>query len=296
MSLKRLLKVGGLLAACSTVLGACATETSSPTTGLYAKPIGDAPVTRDDTPYSSALTCLARYARSYNITPPRIAVGRILDLTGTTTQLTGSQLTQGASMFAMTAVGKAGGRLVERYDTIVPEIELKYASGKLLSDTPERAGQDPNNFRRTYIGQIAGSEYYIVGGITELNGNIASKGANLNVGSSSATGAKGTAGAQNYVMNVAMDIRLINSRTQEVVDMVSYQKQLVGTQVSAGFFDFFHGTVLDVSAGGSAMEPAHLAVRTLVERATFEFMSKFYGLRDHRYCLSPKDDVLSVRY
>ncbi len=33
------------------------------------------------------------------------------------------------------------------------------------------------------------------------------------------------------------------------------------------------------------MEPAHLAVRAVVERAMFEFMANFYGLSPTRDCL-----------
>ena len=292
----RLAKAISLAALCGAALAGCASTSANPHTGLYAKPIGNAPATRDDTPYSSSLNCLANYARSYNLVAPRIAVGRIVDMTGAANQVTGSQLSQGASMFAMTALGKAGARLVERYDTTVPEIELKYAQSKLISDTPERAGHDPNNFRRIYIGEIAGSEYYIVGGITELNSNIMSTGFSHQVGGANAQAASASLLGQTYVMNIAMDIRLVNSKTQEVIDMVSYQKQVVGRQIGAQAFDFFHGTVLNLSAGGAAMEPAHLAVRTLVERAMFEFMSKFYGLGNQGFCLTPDRDVLAQNY
>ncbi len=287
------LRLVALSVAVASLLAGCASTSADPKSGLYAKPIGNAPVTRDQTPYSAALSCLADYARTNRLVAPRIAVGRIADMTGASNQVTGSQLTQGASMFAMTGLGKAGARLVERYDTIVPEIELKYASIKLLSDTPEKAGTDPNNFRRIYAGQIAGSEYYIVGGITELNSNIMSTGFNHKLGSSSTNGGSALLGGQTYVMNVAMDIRLVDSRTQEVVDMVSYQKQVVGRQIGGEVFDFFHGSVIDLSAGGAAMEPAHLAVRTLVERAMFEFMAKFYGMKDHSPCLPASADVLA---
>lgn len=276
------------------LLSGCVTSTSAnPTTGLYVRPIGDAPVTADDTPYSRPLVCLARYAQTNNLASPRLAVGRIADLTGATTQVTGTQLTQGASLFAMTALGKAGARLVERYDTAVPEIELKYAMGKLLSDHPDRAGSDDQNFRRVFIGQVAGSDYYVVGAVTELNSNLASPGLSASGGKTTVTGVKATLTAQRYVMNIAMDIRLVNTRSQEVVDMVSYQKQIVGRQVSAGVFDFFGGSILDLSGGDAAMEPAHLAVRTLVERAMFEFMANFYGLRDPRVCLPASADVLA---
>lgn len=274
---------GQLLAGCAT------TPPVDAATGLYANPIGTAPVTRNDTPYSASLVCLARYAQAHHLPTPRLAVGRIADLTGAANQVTGTQLTQGASMFAMTALGKAGARLVERYDTAVPEIELKYAMQKLLSDDPSQAGKDDQNFRRVYVGQVAGSDYYIVGGITELNSNIASPGFNAGGGSGNTGGLKATVGVQQYVMNVAMDIRLVNTRSQEVIDMVSYQKQVVGRQVSAGVFDFFDGNIIDLSVGNAGMEPAHLAVRAVVERAMFEFMAGFYGLDPSRDCLPAPD-------
>jgi len=277
--------LGGALSGCTSI-GA------NPQTGNYAATIGNAPTTANDTPYSQALMCLGAYARTYNITPPRIAVGRINDLTGAMSQVTGSQLTQGASLFAMTAVGRAGGRLVERYDTAVPEIELKYANSKLLSDAPERAGQDPSNYRKVFAGEIAGSQYYIVGGITELNSNIRSSGVGAYRGGSSTNSLKGVYTNQVYVTNVAMDLRLVDSQSQEVVDLVSYQKQIIGYQVSAGVFDFFHGTIIDLSGGKSAVEPSHLAVRTLVERAVFEFLAKAYGVTDTRGCLPPEADPL----
>jgi len=284
------------VAALLALLGAgCASTAADTHTGLYTKPMGNAPVTRNDTPYSTALVCLAEYARRGNIAAPRIAVGRILDMTGKAEQVTGSTVTQGASLFAMTALGKAGARVIERYDTAVPEIELKYANQHLLSDTPERAGRDPQNFRKVFAGQIAGSQYYIVGGVTELNANIHSSGYDGYAGGAAVTGVKATLTNQVYVMNIAMDLRLVDSQTQEVVDMVSYQKQIVGKQVGAGVFDFFGGNIIDVSAGSSGMEPIHLAVRSLVERAVFEFSSSLYGIRDQRTCLDPRLDPLAGR-
>lgn len=294
MEIKSMLKpvLAAALASLALLSAGCASTGADPQTGLYAKPMGGAPVTRNDTPYSPALVCLAEYAHKYSIAPPRVAVGRILDMTGKTEQVTGSTVTQGASMFAMTALGKAGARLVERYDTVVPEIELKYANQHLLSDTPERAGQDPNNFRKVYAGQIAGSQYYIVGGVTELNANIHSSGFDAYAGRAANTGAKGSASRKVYVMNIAIDLRLVDSRTQEVVDMVSYQKQIIGKEVGVGLFDFFDGKIIDLSAGANGMEPIHLAVRSLVERAVFEFTANLYGLRDQRFCLDPKLDPL----
>ena len=52
-----------------------------------------------------------------------------------------------------------------------------------------------------------------------------------------------------YVMNVAIDLRLVQTTTLEVVDVISYQKQIIGREVSAGVFDFLGGNVFDISAG-----------------------------------------------
>ena len=94
--------VGALLAGCA--------STSAGPSGQYAKPIGNAPVTSNPTPYSTALYCLADYARRYNLPSPRMAVGRISDYTGTVSADGGRQITQGASLMANTALAKAGVR------------------------------------------------------------------------------------------------------------------------------------------------------------------------------------------
>ena len=57
-----------------------------------------------------------------------------------------------------------------------------------------------------------------------------------------------------YVMNIAMDLRLVQTTTLEVVDVVSYQKQIVGREISAGIFDFLDGNVFDFSAGEGGLE------------------------------------------
>ncbi len=55
-------RTAAALAVCSLTLSACVTPTAGPN-GLYAQPIGDAPVTANPTPYSTALVCLSEYAR-----------------------------------------------------------------------------------------------------------------------------------------------------------------------------------------------------------------------------------------
>ncbi|MEM5518377.1 holdfast anchoring protein HfaB [Henriciella sp. AS95] len=246
--------------------------------GLYAKPIGNAPVTANPTPYSEGLVCMGHYARQSNYRAPRIAVGRILDYTGKADIEGGRRVTQGASLMAISAFAKSGARLVERFDTSVSELELKYANNKLIGDDV------PEDFRKITAGSIPGSDYYLVGGITELNYNIRSVGGEAFVGDTDAMDPKGSIGAKMYVINVGLDLRLVETESLEVVDVISYQKQIIGREVSLGVFDFANGNVFDVGVGGRAQEPIQLAIRSVVERAVLEMMANLYAIPSSDVC------------
>jgi curli production assembly/transport component CsgG/holdfast attachment protein HfaB len=258
-------------------LAACVTPYAG-ADGMYASPIGDAPVTANPTAYTPALDCLAGHARANQIAAPRIAVGRILDYTGAVNDDGGRRITQGASLMAMSAFAKAGARLVERFDTSVTELELRYANNRLIGQ------EGDENVRRIYAGQMPGSDYYFVGGVTELNYNIRSMGVDAQGGHADARDGVGNVGARLYVMNIALDFRLIDTRTLEVVQVISYQKQIIGRELRAGVFSFFDDTVIDIAAGERALEPVQLAVRAGVERAVVEVMGRFYRSGDASVC------------
>lgn len=276
----RAFKTLAVLAA-TTALTACVTPHSG-NDGMYALPIGDAPVTANPTAYTPALDCLNAYARSNNVAAPRIAVGRIIDYTGSVSEEGGRRITQGASLMAMSAFNKAGARLVERFDTSVTELELRYANNRLIGQDGPNANDE--NVRRIYAGQMPGSDYTFVGGITELNYNIRSMGVDAQGGHTDARDGVGNVGGRLYVMNIALDFRIIDTRTLEVVDVISYQKQIIGRELRAGVFSFFDDTIIDIAAGERALEPVQLAVRAGVERAVVEVMSRFYNVRDSSVC------------
>lgn len=269
-------KIAAVLA-CTTSLTACVTPYAG-NDGMYALPIGDAPVTANPTAYTPALECLASYGRQNSIAAPRIAVGRIIDYTGTVSEEGGRRLTQGASLMAMSAFAKAGARLVERFDTSVSELELRYANNRLIGQ------EGDENVRRIYAGQMPGSDFYFVGGITELNYNIRSMGVDAQGGHTDARDGVGNIGGRLYVMNIALDFRLVDTRTLEVVDVISYQKQIIGRELRAGVFSFFDDTIIDIAGGERALEPVQLAVRAGVERAAVEVMSRFYRASDSSVC------------
>jgi len=292
---KPLFRTAGLVSAAALALAGCVSPVAGPS-GQYATPIGNAPVTANPTPYSTALFCMADYAHRYNLPSPRIAVGRISDYTGTVSSDGGRQITGGASLMANSALAKAGARIVERYDTSVSELELRYANNRLIGDEAASGaeGQPDSQYRRILAGQVPGSDFYIVGGITEVNYNIRSAGFDIGGGEAdSDTPASGIIQGKVFVMNVAIDLRLVQTTTLEVVDVVSYQKQIIGREVSAGVFDFLNGNVFDVSAGMGGFEPVQLAVRALIERATVEFMANLYGAPGPEVCLNASNDPLA---
>src|SRR5665213_1891732 len=242
-------------------------------TGRYTVPIGGSPVISNETPYSTALRCMTGYTMQR---PLRVAVGQIADYTGKNeSDNSGRKLTQGAALMAMSALNKAGVHMVERFDTSVAEMELKYANNKLIGDD-QHPNPQTGDFRKILAGSIPGSDYYIVGGITELNFNIRSENANGNGGGTATNATTGTASGSMYVMNVGLDLRLVNTSTLEVADVISYQKQIIGRQVSAGVFSFLGTNFFDVSVGESALEPIQLAVRSVIERATLEMITRIY--------------------
>lgn len=111
---------------------------------------------------------------------------------------------------------------------------------------------------------------------------------NGTIGSKDADGVQGGLTAQRFVMNVAIDLRLVNSRTQEVIDMASYQKQVRGVSVDLGLTGGDDKNAAILSGGRGAMEPLQAAVRTLVERGVFEMTASFYGQGLKQSCLPPE--------
>ncbi len=118
---RRLLTAPLALTLFGIALSGCVTTIADPVTGRYTRPIGDAPVIANETPYSKSLECLAAY--NAGRPAPRIAVGQIADYTfKEEADGSGRKITQGAALMAISALSKAGVRLVERFDTSVAEL------------------------------------------------------------------------------------------------------------------------------------------------------------------------------
>src|SRR5262249_13137948 len=134
------------------------------------------------------------------------------------------------------------------------------------------------DFRQILAGSIPGSDYYLVGGITELNSNIRSIAVDAFVGDLDSHDPKRRAGPKLFVIPVGLALRRLTPRTREVVDVISFQKQVIGRELSTGVFDFANGNVVDLGGGERALEPVQLAVRSVVERAVLEMSANLYGI------------------
>jgi curli production assembly/transport component CsgG/holdfast attachment protein HfaB len=192
-------------------------------------------------------------------------------------------------LMAISALGKAGIPVVERYETDVAKLEYNLANNKLIAGGPPD-GEGRRDYRPILPGQVSGSDFFLTGGVTELNTNLRTTSGTVDWGQGGRKA--GNLSAAVYVLNVALDLRLVDTTTLDVVDMISYQKQIIGRQVGGGLFAFFGHNVINVTGGTSGEQPVHLAVRSLVERAVLEFVANLYGAPSLQVCLRAADDPL----
>jgi curli biogenesis system outer membrane secretion channel CsgG/outer membrane protein OmpA-like peptidoglycan-associated protein len=228
------------------------------------------------TPMEPAFACLAKAYGVVKAPVVSITVGDVKDYTGKYSQAEGNAITQGGSLMLYSALGKMGSavRLQERFDTRIAELELAYADRRQLGDGKlhaVEAGKPQVPWVPYFGGSILRSDYYIVGGITEVNYNIQSRGAEFNV---SSIGGK----VRTFTMNVGVDLRIVDSRSLLVVKTISMQKQITGTEVGAGIFRFFGTELLDVNMGSKNQEPLQLGVRTTIEHGLLELLGAVSGL------------------
>ncbi|MBI5275967.1 MAG: OmpA family protein [Burkholderiales bacterium] len=237
---------------------------------------------RNYTPLEPAFTCLADLMRSRRVPVVGIAVGDVKDYTGKYSQNEGNAITQGGALMIYSALGKMGDvvQLQERFDTRIAELELAYTDRRQLGDGRQHqveSGKPAVPWVPYFGGTILRSNYYIVGGITELNYNIGSGGAELNV-----TGIGGK--RRTYTMNVGVDLRIVDTRSLLVARTVSLQKQLVGEEVGVGVYRFFGKELIDINVGTKNQEPLQLGVRTAIEHGVVELISSIAGI-DPLECL-----------
>jgi len=247
-------------------------------------------VTPNFTPLHTSIACFNEaLTASRKLRVRRYAVGNIKDYTGKISEDSGgAAVTQGASLMMISALGKLGKkvRLIERFDTRVADIEFNYLQKKFLGDGIIRRIPTPDGDKTVrWIpykgGSVRAADYFIVGGVTELNYNIQSGGAEVRINN---IGPR----ARTYVVNVAADLRIVKTATLELVKTISLQKQIVGYEVSAQVFEFFGHTLLDFNAGAKNQEPLQLGVRAIMELGALKLTSAVTGVSSEA-CIDEAD-------
>lgn len=270
------------------LLSGCVSVSTTKNHPLEAGVLLGPPVTDNRTPIDDALQCYAgrlRDDQQRGAGPLKLAVGNVKDYTGKFSELDGGNpITQGGSLMVISALGKLRGavQLFERFDTQITEMELAYMDQRRLGDgqvhlVNDGGSQQQVPWRPYYGGSIMETDYYIVGGITELNYNISSGGGEARV---NGVGPR----ARTYTINVAADLRIVDSRTLAVVDTTSLQKQIIGYEVGFEVFRFFSDNLVDINAGSKNQEPLQLGVRTTLEMGVMELLSSATGV-PYRECL-----------
>lgn len=244
------------------------------------------PAVRDNrTPMDGALQCFAGHMAALEAKPLVIAVGDVRDYTGKYSVNEGNAITQGGALMVASALGKLQGgvRIAERFDPTIGERELGYTDRRQLGDGGVHALPGPADAQSVpwlpyFGGSIQASNYYIVGGITELNYDIRSGGAEVAAGN---VGPK----HRTYTQSVAIDLRIVDTRSLVVVRTISLTKQFTGYETGFGIFRFFGSSLFDVNIGAKGQEPVQLGIRTALEEATMRLVGAVAGV-DPGPCMS----------
>jgi len=265
------------LSGCEPFIGGALTQFDKVAPGEAPLVVGP-PVRENFTPMNAALACLAEQIEQVNQPKLTIAVDDIKDYTGQYNINEGDAITQGGSLMVMSALGKLGGtvNIADRFNTDVAQMELSFLNQRELGDgSTHTVGTGPGAKAVPWIpyygGSVVASQYYITGGITELNYNVQSGGFQFQVNN---------LGPEDRVYNedVGIDLELVDTRTLLVVKSVSLVKQFTGYEVGFNIFQFFGNSLYNLNIGNKSQEPLQLGVRTLLEEGVLRLVASAENL------------------
>jgi curli production assembly/transport component CsgG/holdfast attachment protein HfaB len=230
-------------------------------------------ITENETPYTQGLQCVSdRITIGRKI---RLTIDQIPDKSGKVNSSEGYKLTQGVESMAITALTKIPAiQVVERRNIRAYNIEADLMRKKLIGDEKKYSLSDGKqiNYRPMLSGSVSGADFYITGAITEVNYNIYSGGKMLHISGLEL-------GKRTVVMNVAMDLRIVDVKTLDVINSISLQKQFVGERNKAGLYRFIKKELVNLDVGSSTDEPLQLGVRSLVERGVAQLVGDLFKVR-----------------
>ncbi|ADQ15222.1 CsgG/HfaB family protein [Halanaerobium hydrogeniformans] len=120
------------------------------------------------------------------------------------------------------------------------------------------------------LGEMSGPKYIITGAITEYQVDMQTGGLGFAIGAIGGT-------RQKAIASTAIDIRVIDITTGEVVWADSLKGEVEGKKVGLQMFSFFGDNIVELETGTGKQEVINLVLRTLIEEAVFDISNSFRG-------------------
>ncbi len=188
---------------------------------------------------------------------PAVAVFEIDDETGEFTEDGSSLVSQGAGDMLVTALKRSRQfKVLERIsdEHLMNEHDLKDNNLIAADEGPE-------------LNELAGADYIIDGSVTEYQVDKESGGTGLSIA--------GVGGSDEYaVASTAIDLRLVDATSGEVLWSRSLRDEIEGERVGIETFEFMGENIVEFEAGQGKQEVVNLVLRRLLEEAVFE-LSEF---------------------
>jgi len=188
---------------------------------------------------------------------PSVAVFPINDKTGQRTETGSALVSQGAGAMLITALKRSRQfTVLDRinHSNIMNEHELK--NNDLIA-----SGEGPE------LNQLTGADYIIDGAVTEYQVDKKSGGTGFKI-----AGIGGS--TEHAVASTAIDLRLVDTTSGEVVWSRSLKDEIEGEKVGIEAFEFMGDNIVEFETGQGKQEVVNLVLRTLLEEAVFE-LSQF---------------------
>ncbi len=188
---------------------------------------------------------------------PSIAVYNISDKTGQRKELGASVVTQGATDMMITALQRS------RQFIVIDRVNFNDFMNEQNLQAQDRLsfGKGPE------LGEMTGADYVLGGAITEYQVDKKTRGWGISIG--------GIGGTQKYALaTTAIDLRLTDTTTGEVVWAESLKGEIEGEKVGVQSFSFLGDNVVEFETGQGKQEVINLVVRTLLEEAVFKLYER----------------------
>lgn len=183
----------------------------------------------------------------------KVAVYGIQDKTGQYSEIGSPIVSQGATEMLITALMRSRQfKVLDRAD-----FNNFMTEQNLVANDRIKADQGPE------IGQLSGADYIISGAVTEYQIDKKTGGLGLRVA--------GKGGQQEYaVASSAIDLRVTDTSSGEVIWAKSLKKEIVGERIGLEVFSFMGNNIVEFESGKGRQEVINLVVRTLLEEAVYK--------------------------